>query len=266
MRTSELAPCLHEPAGRRRPDAALTRRRTRSSSPRPRSGWCTCACCWAARSDRRSSAPRCAWCSRAGTPPARAARSSGWSSQLDPRHVRVAQFAAPDHDEKRHHFLWRFWPTLPGWGGMAVFDRSWYGRVLVERVEGLPSVDTWQRAYAEIVDFETHPRRRGHDPRQVLDARLAGGAAPPVREAPRRSRSRPGSSPTRTGATARSAPRTKPPSRRCSTAPTPPVRPVARRRRRGQAVGARRRRPHRVRGRWSRRSLARGIDADPPIS
>src|SRR3954453_2772011 len=76
-------------------------------------------------------------------------------SELDPRHVRVAQFAAPTFDEKRHHFLWRFWPKLPGWGGMAVFDRSWYGRVLVERVEGLASVDTWQRAYSEIVDFET---------------------------------------------------------------------------------------------------------------
>jgi polyphosphate kinase 2 (PPK2 family) len=76
-------------------------------------------------------------------------------SALDPRHVRVAQFAAPTFDEKRHHFLWRFWPKLPGWGGMAVFDRSWYGRVLVERVEGLASVDTWQRAYSEIVDFET---------------------------------------------------------------------------------------------------------------
>ena len=55
---------------------------------------------------------------------------------LDPRHVRVAQFSAPTFDEKRHHFLWRFWPMLPGWGGMAVLDRSWYGRVLVERVEG----------------------------------------------------------------------------------------------------------------------------------
>jgi polyphosphate kinase 2 (PPK2 family) len=73
---------------------------------------------------------------------------------LDPRHVRVAQFAAPTYDEKRHHFLWRFWPSLPGWGGMAVFDRSWYGRVLVERVEGFASEAEWQRAYAEIVDFE----------------------------------------------------------------------------------------------------------------
>jgi polyphosphate kinase 2 (PPK2 family) len=73
---------------------------------------------------------------------------------LDPRHVRVAQFAAPTKDEKRHHFLWRFWPSLPGWGGMAVFDRSWYGRVLVERVEGFASKQQWQRAYDEIVEFE----------------------------------------------------------------------------------------------------------------
>ena len=73
---------------------------------------------------------------------------------LDPRHVRVAQFAAPTHDEKRHHFLWRFWPTLPGWGGMAVLDRSWYGRVLVERVEGFATEAEWRRSYTEIVDFE----------------------------------------------------------------------------------------------------------------
>ena len=75
-------------------------------------------------------------------------------SPLDPRHVRVAQFAAPTYDEKRHHFLWRFWPALPGWGGMAVFDRSWYGRVLVERVEGFASEEQWQRAYREILEFE----------------------------------------------------------------------------------------------------------------
>jgi polyphosphate kinase 2 (PPK2 family) len=73
---------------------------------------------------------------------------------LDPRHVRVAQFAVPTYDEKRHHYLWRFWPALPGWGGMAVFDRSWYGRVLVERVEQLATEEQWQRAYGEIVEFE----------------------------------------------------------------------------------------------------------------
>jgi len=73
---------------------------------------------------------------------------------LDPRHVRVVQFAAPTPDESRHHFLWRFWPALPGWGGMAVFDRSWYGRVLVERVEGLATRAEWLRAYDEVNDFE----------------------------------------------------------------------------------------------------------------
>ncbi|HEX8744976.1 MAG TPA: hypothetical protein VF712_17760 [Thermoleophilaceae bacterium] len=74
--------------------------------------------------------------------------------ELDHRHVRVAAFAAPTHDEKRHHFLWRFWPKLPGWGGVAVLDRSWYGRVLVERVEGFASEEQWRRAYEEIVAFE----------------------------------------------------------------------------------------------------------------
>jgi polyphosphate kinase 2 (PPK2 family) len=76
------------------------------------------------------------------------------TERLDPRHVRVRSFAAPTYDEKRHHFLWRFWPTLPGWGGMAVLDRTWYGRVLVERVEGYATEDAWRRAYGEIVDLE----------------------------------------------------------------------------------------------------------------
>jgi polyphosphate kinase 2 (PPK2 family) len=74
--------------------------------------------------------------------------------KLDPRHVRVVSYAAPTPDEKRHHWLWRFWPALPGWGGMAVLDRSWYGRVLVERVEGFATEAQWRRAYEEIVDHE----------------------------------------------------------------------------------------------------------------
>ena len=73
---------------------------------------------------------------------------------LDPRHVRVAQFAAPSKDELRHHFLHRFWAPLPGWGGMSVYDRTWYGRVLVERVEGYATEEEWRRAYEEIVAFE----------------------------------------------------------------------------------------------------------------
>jgi polyphosphate kinase 2 (PPK2 family) len=74
--------------------------------------------------------------------------------RLDPRHYRVSTFSAPSFDEKRHHFLWRFYRELPGLGGMSVFDRSWYGRVLVERLEGYATPDQWGRAYDEIVQFE----------------------------------------------------------------------------------------------------------------
>jgi polyphosphate kinase 2 (PPK2 family) len=74
--------------------------------------------------------------------------------RIDPRHVRVAQYGAPTDVEKRHHFLWRFWPALPGLGGMTVFDRSWYGRVLVERVDQLATRDEWERAYSTIAEFE----------------------------------------------------------------------------------------------------------------
>ncbi len=73
---------------------------------------------------------------------------------IDPRHVRVISIAAPTFDEKRHHFLSRFWPHLPGWGGMTILDRSWYGRVLVERVEEFATEEQWRRAYDEIKSFE----------------------------------------------------------------------------------------------------------------
>src|SRR3954452_2041859 len=75
-------------------------------------------------------------------------------ADLDKRHVRIATFSAPTPDEKRHHYLARFVPVLPGWGGMSGVDRWWYGRVLVERVDGFASVDEWTRAYDEIVEFE----------------------------------------------------------------------------------------------------------------
>jgi AMP-polyphosphate phosphotransferase len=75
-------------------------------------------------------------------------------AKLDPRHVRVKQYAAPTPDELRHPWLWRFAPALPGWGGMAILDRSWYGRVLVERVEGFATEAQWRRGYDEINGFE----------------------------------------------------------------------------------------------------------------
>lgn len=76
------------------------------------------------------------------------------TAAIDPRHVRVAQFAAPTLAELRHHWLHRFWGPLPGRGGMAVYDRSWYGRVLVERVEELTPEREWRRSYGEIREFE----------------------------------------------------------------------------------------------------------------
>ncbi len=75
-------------------------------------------------------------------------------SHLDPRHYGVVSYGAPTREEKFHHFLWRFYTELPGMGQMAVFDRSWYGRVLVERIEGFCTRDEWRRAYKAIVDFE----------------------------------------------------------------------------------------------------------------
>jgi len=74
---------------------------------------------------------------------------------VDPRHVRVQGYAAPTDDEKRHHFLHRFAPAIPGLGGFAVLDRTWYGRVLVERVEEFATEEEWHRAYGEIRSYET---------------------------------------------------------------------------------------------------------------
>jgi polyphosphate:AMP phosphotransferase len=70
------------------------------------------------------------------------------------RDYRVVPFAAPTPEEAAHHYLWRFWRRMPRAGQMLILDRSWYGRVLVERVEGYATQDEWKRAYAEIVDFE----------------------------------------------------------------------------------------------------------------
>ena len=73
---------------------------------------------------------------------------------LDPRGFSVASFAAPKDEEKARHYLWRFWRHLPRAGHLTIFDRSYYGRVLVERVEGFAREAEWRRAYQEICEFE----------------------------------------------------------------------------------------------------------------
>ena len=73
---------------------------------------------------------------------------------LDPRGYEVIPVGVPTADELAHHYLWRFWRSIPKAGHITIFDRSWYGRVLVERVEGFCSADQWMRAYREINEFE----------------------------------------------------------------------------------------------------------------
>lgn len=74
--------------------------------------------------------------------------------KLDPRTVRVYSTIKPTAEEYGHHYLWRFWNKLPVRGQITVFDRSWYGRVLVERVEGFAKETEWRRAYQELNEFE----------------------------------------------------------------------------------------------------------------
>jgi polyphosphate kinase 2 (PPK2 family) len=76
------------------------------------------------------------------------------TAAMDARNYQVFGFAAPTDEEKAQHYLWRFWRHLGRAGRFTIFDRSWYGRVLVERVEGYANEDEWRRAYAEINDFE----------------------------------------------------------------------------------------------------------------
>jgi polyphosphate kinase 2 (PPK2 family) len=76
------------------------------------------------------------------------------TAAMDARHIRVIPIAAPTDEERAQHYLWRFWRHLPRSGRMTVFDRSWYGRVLVERVESFATEEEWMRAYAEVNAFE----------------------------------------------------------------------------------------------------------------
>jgi len=76
------------------------------------------------------------------------------TEKLDPRVIRVYSITKPTPEEHQHHYMWRFWTKLPPHGNIAVFDRSWYGRVLVERIEGFADPKEWKRAYVEINEFE----------------------------------------------------------------------------------------------------------------
>ncbi len=80
---------------------------------------------------------------------------------LDPRGFEVHPIASPEPHEKARHYLWRFWTKLPKAGHIAIFDRSWYGRVLVERLEGFCTTNDWRRAYNEINEFEKELDRWG---------------------------------------------------------------------------------------------------------
>ncbi|HEX8256218.1 MAG TPA: polyphosphate kinase [Allosphingosinicella sp.] len=102
------------------------------------------------------------------------------TAEWDPRSFAVWPIGAPTAEEKGRHFLWRFWTRLPEAGSIAVFDRSWYGRVLVERVEGFAAKAEWRRGYDEINDFEAQQAADGtaivklffHVTQKVQDARL----------------------------------------------------------------------------------------------
>ncbi|MFT3869029.1 MAG: polyphosphate:AMP phosphotransferase [Nibricoccus sp.] len=76
------------------------------------------------------------------------------TSAIDARHYRVIPVAKPTEEEKAHHYLWRFWRHVPRAGKVAIYDRSWYGRVLVERLEGFATPEEWKRSYDEMNDFE----------------------------------------------------------------------------------------------------------------
>ena len=98
---------------------------------------------------------------------------------LDPRGYEVVPIAAPTKEEKAHHYLWRFWRCIPKAGHITIFDRTWYGRVLVERVEGFCSEADWKRAYDEINQFERQLTDFGAVLVKFWLQIDAAGAAPP---------------------------------------------------------------------------------------
>ena len=105
-------------------------------------------------------------------------RRLGWA--LDPRSFKVHPIAAPGEREKALHYLQRFWERLPQRGQIVVFDRSWYGRVMVERVEGFAAKTEWRRAYEEINEFERMLVDDGRAAGKDLPPHHAGGAVTPL--------------------------------------------------------------------------------------
>jgi polyphosphate kinase 2 (PPK2 family) len=83
------------------------------------------------------------------------------TSALEAGDYRVHAVAAPTAEERRYHYMWRFWRDVPKDGRISIFDRTWYGRVLVERIEGFATTAEWQRAYDEILDFEQQQTDHG---------------------------------------------------------------------------------------------------------
>ncbi len=122
---------------------------------------------------------------------------------LDARFYEVIAVGAPTEEERAHHYLWRFWRHVPRAGRVAIFDRSWYGRVLVERIEGFAEEREWMRAYAEINEFESELVGHGivlkkfwiHITPEEQKASVRGtrGGSPEVLEAHRRGLEKQGS-------------------------------------------------------------------------
>ena len=83
------------------------------------------------------------------------------TEKMDPRGYAVVPTASPNDIEKAHHYLWRFWNEFPKDGHIAIFDRTWYGRVMVERIEGFATEDEWTRAYKEMNDMELQLAHNG---------------------------------------------------------------------------------------------------------
>ena len=147
------------------------------------------------------------------------------TATLEPRGFTVSSFSVPRGEEKSHHYLWRFWRALPRTGHLGIFDRSYYGRVLVERVEGFCSEDGVAARLPGDQRVRGAPGLDRHGDPEVLAARLAGGAAAPLPRPRARSVPRRTSSPRRTGGTARAGRSTRPRWRRCWSARPPPIAP-----------------------------------------